>query len=245
MRHFGIIGNPLGHSFSREYFNSKFEKEGLNAKYDNYLLTNISHLQVILDKNPLLEGINVTLPFKKEIIKLLSNIESAAKEIGAVNVVKIIRGENGLSLHGFNTDYIGFKESLVNVLNKDIKTALILGTGGSSLAVQKGLTDLGIGYLMVSRTPVEGQLNYNDLDEDIMSRNKLIINTTPLGMFPGIEDAPDIPYNFLGKENILFDLVYNPKETAFLKHGKRAGCKTRGGIEMLHIQAEEAWKIWN
>ena len=176
---------------------------------------------------------------------MLSYIEPTAKAIGAVNVVKIIHGENGLSLHGFNTDYIGFRESLVNVLNEDVKNALILGTGGSSLAVARGLTDLGIKYLMVSRTPDRGQLNYLDLDNYIISNNKLIVNTTPLGMFPDIEEAPGIPYSFLSKDNILFDLVYNPSETKFLKYGKEIGCKTKGGIEMLHIQAKEAWKIWN
>lgn len=244
MRIFGLIGYPLGHSFSSAFFNEKFRREAYDAIYKNFEICSLSELPSILELNIDLEGLNVTIPYKTEIIKYLDELDPLADKIGAVNVVRIQRDKKGVRMTGYNTDITGFTESLKPVLNPSVKSALVLGTGGSSLAVRKGLSQLGIKYQSVSRDPGRGDLVYRDIDSEIIRSNPLIINTTPLGMFPDISSFPTIPYEYLGKDNILYDLVYNPDQTAFMSFGKDRGCKVIGGKEMLRIQAEKAWDIW-
>lgn len=245
MRVFGLIGYPLGHSFSADFFSEKFRKEGHNATYINFELASLKSLPEIIQSNNDLEGLNVTLPYKSEIIDYLDDIDPLAKEIGAVNVIRITRTNNSFKLKGYNTDIFGFTRSLKPVLNSSIRSALVLGTGGSSLAVLKGLDNLGIEYRVVSRDKERGDMLYSELDKSALSSFPLIINTTPLGMFPEIEGAPDLPYDGLTAKNILFDLVYNPELTNFLSLGIKKDCKVKGGLEMLYIQAEEAWALWN
>jgi len=245
MRIFGLIGYPLGHSFSSAFFADKFSKEGHNAIYRNYEISSLSMFKEIVESNKELSGLNVTIPYKTQIIEFLHHIDPVAAEIGAVNVINIFRENNRISLTGYNTDKKGFTESLKPVLRPGINSALILGTGGSSLAVRKGLEDIGIDYRSVSRDKNKGDFVYDQLDADILNLYPLIINTTPLGMFPDISSYPDIPYQHLTEKNILFDLVYNPELTAFLSFGKERGCSVKGGSQMLEIQAEEAWEIWN
>ena len=245
MRVFGLLGYPLGHSFSGAFFMEKFSKEGHSAIYRNYELQSLSGLSTLISSNPDLEGLNVTIPYKTGVMEYLDDMDPFARDIGAVNVIRITRNEKGFSLKGYNTDIIGFKKSVSTILKSDIRSSLILGTGGSSLAVQKGLDLLGISYKTVSRSKEAGNYQYSDLSKDLIDSCSLIINTTPLGMFPEIEGYPDIPYDLLTKNHILFDLVYNPELTRFLAIGKEKGCIIKGGLEMLHIQAEEAWSIWN
>lgn len=246
MRYFGLIGYPLGHSFSISFFSEKFNREGIDAVYDNYPLTSLENLMELVQANPFLEGLNVTLPYKKEIIHYLDYIDPVAEAIGAVNVVKIEREqENRIKLNGYNTDIIGFRRSLLDGIGSFSGKALILGTGGASLAVAKVLADLDISYKLVSRKADGDRLGYNDLNRQVLKEHKLIINTSPLGMYPVVDRAPDIPYKYLDKSSILYDLVYNPAETLFLKKGKERGAKTISGLKMLYIQAEEAWRVWN
>ncbi|MGD0582170.1 MAG: shikimate dehydrogenase [Bacteroidales bacterium] len=246
MRKFGLIGYPLGHSFSKNYFTEKFAKEGINdAVYENYPLENIELLPLLIRETDSLAGLNVTIPHKTNVIRFLSETDSEAKAAGAVNVIKIVR-ENGVNrLKGYNTDIYGFRESLLPELKADKYSALILGTGGSSLAVRYVLTSLGINYISVSRTPSEVNIAYADLTDEIIKENNLIINTTPLGMFPNIKSYPDINYNALTERHILYDLVYNPGLTKFLAKGKERGCTVTGGLKMLYLQAERSWNIWN
>jgi shikimate dehydrogenase len=245
MRVFGLIGYPLGHSFSASFFSEKFRTEGHNAIYRNFELSSLSSLPEIIQSNIELEGLNVTLPFKSEILDYLDDIDPLAEEIGAVNVIRISRAKNSFKLKGFNTDIVGFTRSLKPLLNPDIRSALILGTGGSSLAVMKGLDNAGIEYRKVSRDKEKGDMVYAELDKNTLRSFPLIINTTPLGMFPEIEGAPALPYDGLTAKNVLFDLVYNPELSNFLSLGIKQGCKVKGGLEMLYIQAEEAWALWN
>lgn len=245
MRLFGLIGKPLGHSFSSSYFGDKFKRLAINAEYHNYPLENLEDINDLIRNEDRLEGLNVTLPYKEDILAFLDYIDPLAKAIGAVNVIKLRRIDNRIQLFGYNTDILGFKASLSSRLVTGIKKALVLGTGGAALAVIHGLMDMGIEYSMVSRNPKEDMLGYKDLGAEIFKEYKLIINTTPLGMYPDLEFAPEIPYNQLTENNILYDLVYNPTETLFMKKGKERACITIGGLEMLHMQAEEAWRIWN
>lgn len=245
MRIFGLIGYPLGHSFSSAFFNEKFRREGYNAIYKNFEISSLSELSSILELNRDIEGLNVTIPYKREIIKYLDKLDPLADKIGAVNVVGIQRDKRGLKMSGYNTDIVGFTESLKPVLKPSVKRALVLGTGGSSLAVRKGLSILGIEFKTVSRDHDRGDFVYKDINSDIIRSNPLIINTTPLGMLPEISSLPAIPYEYLTEDNILYDLVYNPGQTAFLSKGKDRGCTVIGGMEMLRIQAENAWDIWN
>jgi shikimate dehydrogenase len=246
MRKFGLIGFPLGHSFSKKYFSEKFEKESLvDCSYENYPLHNLNQFKNLVADNPELCGLNVTIPYKSEIFQYLDIIDPEASEIGAVNVLKIRRSGNEIKIHGYNSDVTGIRDTLSPLLSKNVKNALILGTGGSSLAVRFVLKKLGIGVIQVSRKRRPDVIEYQDVSADILSRCKLIINTTPLGMFPDINTKPDINYNLLTDKHILFDLVYNPELTSFLRSGKERGCKTIGGITMLWSQAERSWQIWN
>lgn len=245
-RIFGLIGFPLGHSFSRTFFTEMFSKEKINAEYLNFEIPSIKYLPQILSGHPDLCGFNVTIPYKTDIIKYLDNISPEAKRIGAVNTVTITRSGNGkVFLSGYNTDVTGFRESIRKYLPPKPLKALVLGSGGASKAIVEGLRALSIPSTVVSRNPSAGQLSYSDLTEDIILRNKVIVNTTPLGMFPNIQSCPDIPYSFISPDHICFDAVYNPLQTLFLKKCKDRGAITINGLEMLHLQAISSWEIWN
>lgn len=242
---YGLIGKKVGHSFSADFFNKKFQKEGIDNSYLLFPLPSIDVFPTLLEENPDLEGLNVTIPYKQEVIKFLDSLSEEAIEIGAVNVIKFTK-ENGITyLKGYNSDCIGFRDSIKPLITPEIKKALILGTGGASKAVAYVLKNLGIDITFVSRNPKKGQLSYNRLDEEIINDNLLIVNTTPLGMFPDTETYPPIPYQFLSDKHICYDVVYNPEETEFMKKSKERGATVKNGLEMLRLQALAAWEIWN
>lgn len=245
MRKFGLIGYPLKHSFSPFYFSKKFEKENINARYDLFPIEDISYFSDILNNNPGLEGLNVTIPYKESIIPYLNDISKEAKEIEAVNTIKITKKNSGIFLKGFNTDISGFHESLVNFLTTTDIKALILGTGGASKAVARVLAHLQIEYKTVSRSASSGDLTYSDLNQNLIDKYKLIINTTPLGMHPNAGQVPPIPYQHLSRYHFCYDLIYNPEKTAFLKKAENQGAAIKNGYEMLVMQAEKSWEIWN
>ena len=236
MRHFGIIGYPLIHSFSAKYFNEKFESEKIDAEYSLYPTENLTGERMNELMNSL-DGMNVTMPYKKDVIAYLDRLDETAEAIGAVNVIH--------DRVGYNTDCLGFIDSIRPLLREYDKKALVLGTGGASKAVCFGLKKLGISPTLVSRTPQEGMLGYEDLTEAVMSEYTVIVNCTPLGMAPEEETFPPIPYEYISARHLLFDCVYNPEETLFLQKGKAQGATTRNGMEMLYGQAKAAWKIWN
>lgn len=242
---FGLIGHPLCHSFSQAFFTEKFSREGIDARYLNFDIEQAPEVIDILKDDDTLAGFNVTIPHKVSIIRLLDFVSDGAKAIGAVNVVKVTRKNNQISLAGYNTDVIGFRNSLLPHLNKEITNALILGTGGASKAVSYALESLGIDAKFVSRTKKENTLTYSELDADIIHQHKLIVNTTPLGTWPDTESCPPIPYDAITANHICFDLVYNPPQTTFMSCAAQMGAKTINGLEMLHLQAEAAWHIWN
>lgn len=243
MRKFGLIGKNISYSFSKSYFTKKFEIESIkDASYDNFDLVSLEEFSSILEKNPEIKGLNVTIPYKEEIIKYLSELSKKAKKIGAVNTIEI--KENGW-LKGYNTDCYGFKKSIDPFLKKHHKKALILGTGGASKAIAFVLHELDIKYKFVSRTKSSRSLTYSDLNSDILRDYTVIINCSPVGTFPNVQECPDIPYQHLSQKHLLYDLIYNPSETLFLRNGKEMGAKTSNGLKMLELQAEKAWKIWN
>jgi shikimate dehydrogenase len=237
---YGLIGYPLQHSFSPAYFAAKFEKEGIDAIYTAYPLDAISKFPQLLNAHPL-RGLNVTIPYKRAVITYLDELDAAAKAIGAVNCIDI---RDGIST-GYNTDVMGFKNSLLSILQAHHMKALILGTGGASLAVRYVLDELGIAYTSVSRDKKEGTVSYEDLTREAVSEHKLIINTTPLGMGSHINVCPTLAYDAIDKDHLLYDLIYNPEETLFLQKGKEQGAAIKNGLEMLHLQAEASWDIWN
>lgn len=242
-RLFGLLGRNITHSFSPGYFNDKFKKEKIPAEYK---LFDLPEASMILDFVPRLEGFNVTIPYKQEVFSFLDEVDKTAEKIGAVNVVKVTKKNNRSRLTGYNTDAIGFKRSLQPLLNKNTPVAaLILGTGGASKAVAYVLSELKIPFTYVSRQPSQENLSYEQLDQKVISSHLLIINTTPLGMAPKIDLFPNIPYQHLSKDHILYDLIYNPMETQFLKKGKQMGATVKNGLEMLYLQADAAWEIWN
>ncbi len=237
MRHYGIIGFPLLHSFSAKYFNEKFATEHIEAEYSLYP-TGIEDLRLkIEDLLDSLDGFNVTLPYKQAIIPFLDRLDETAQAIGAVNVV--------YKRVGYNTDCLGFMESIKPLLRAYDSKALVLGTGGASKAACYGLRKLGITPTLVSRNPKEGQLGYKDLTPEIMAEHTIIVNCTPLGMYPDVNSCPDIPYELISARHLLFDCVYNPEETLFLQKGKAQGATIQNGIGMLYGQAKEAWGIWS
>ena len=240
MRTFGLIGKSLNYSFSPGYFKSKFEREGiLNSEYCLFELSDIDEITKLLEERKPI-GLNVTIPYKKKIIEFLDDLSPEAKRIGAVNTITF---KDGIT-KGYNTDIFGFHESLINFCgDTKPKAALVLGTGGAAKAVQYVLEELDIVYHNVSRR--QGYVNYEDLDRALMKKHLLIINTTPLGTYPKVWNCPNIPYEYLQHDHLLFDLVYNPEETLFMKKGKDAGARVVNGLEMLHHQAEKAWEIWN
>lgn len=246
MRLFGLIGYPLSHSFSKGYFAEKFQKENIrDSRYDNYPIEDISLISMIIESNPDLNGLNVTIPYKEKVLPFIDNISDEAREIGAVNTIRITWENNRIRLSGYNTDVYGFRESLQPLLETHHTSALILGTGGASKAVKFVMTELGIDFIQVSRTRNEKNLAYEDLSSDIITNHKIIVNTTPLGTFPKVEELPPIPYQYLTSQHLLYDLVYNPEVTAFLDQGSMRNCRIKNGLEMLHLQAEKAWQIWN
>lgn len=246
MRTFGLIGYPLSHSFSPAYFNQKFKKLSIKATYKAFEIENINQLKEVLENNLNLTGLNVTIPYKETIIPYLHHLTKDAQTIGAVNCVKIEKRNNQPYLIGYNTDAIGFERSLIPLLNKHHKQALIIGNGGASKAVAFVLNKLHIPYKIVVRTKKnDNEILFNETDKDLIQQCKLIINTTPLGIYPNIEYCPNIPYEAINQHHLLYDLIYNPSETLFLKKGKLQGAQIKNGYEMLLIQAEASWDIWN
>lgn len=244
---YGLIGYPLGHSFSQDFFNKKFEAEGINAIYQNFEIQSIEDFPSIIARNPYLAGLNVTIPYKEKVIEYLDELDSEAARIGAVNVIKIIRNEKGeiSNLKGFNSDIIGFTDSIKSLLKPWHKKALVLGTGGASKAVCQGLINLNIIPTLVSRTEGEGKLAYSQLTPEIMASHTVIVNTTPLGMYPNIDSCPDIPYELVTSEHLCYDVLYNPDVTLFMEKCAKRGATTKNGLEMLLMQAFAAWNIWN
>lgn len=242
MRQFGLIGYPLSHSFSKNYFKRKFQEEGItDCSYELYPIKSIDELKVLLSTETNLNGLNVTIPYKETVLPFLDDASAAVKEIGACNCIKIRDGK----LTGYNTDVIGFEQSLLPFLQPYFKKALILGTGGAAKAVAWVLQKLKIEYNYVSRLPKAGQLTYEQLDADMMQQFQLIINSTPLGMQPNVHQKPSLPYTGLNGQNLCYDLIYNPEMTTFLSECEQQGAVVKNGLEMLVIQAEESWKIWN
>jgi len=246
MKHLGLIGYPLSHSFSVKYFAEKFDREGVSEfEYRNYPIRSVQELRPLIEENEELIGLNVTIPHKKEVMPLLDEIDHEAAEIGAVNTIRIKRSCGKIHLMGYNSDAYGFRESLLPLLGAGHQYALVLGTGGASKAITHVLEQLGINYQYVSRSPAKDQLHYLDLCYAVIKKHTLIVNTTPLGTYPNISTFPNIPYDLVTSGHILYDLVYNPPETEYLRLGKQKGATVMNGHEMLILQAEKSWEIWN
>ncbi len=248
MRKFGLIGYPLSHSFSKGYFADKFQQHQIgDAQYDNYPIPSIKEFKLLWEQDPALNGLNVTIPYKKEVIPFLDKPSSVVTEINACNCIRKFNG----ALYGYNTDVIGFQKSLQPFLKPHHTAALILGTGGAAAAVEWVMRNLNIQYHLVSRSKhtkesnIASVLSYSELTPEIIAAHTLIINTSPLGMYPNVNEAPEIPYDAITSNHHLFDLIYNPSETLFLQKGAAQGATFQNGLEMLHIQAEESWNIWN
>ena len=245
MRIFGLIGRSLAHSFSQTYFTQKFNRLGLdNCRYELFELAEVRELPELLARHPDLAGLNVTIPYKEQVWPYLTDVASSAALVGAVNVIE--RRPNG-RLIGHNTDYVGFRESLRTFypVRGPEARALVFGIGGAAKAVTVALRELGIAYSLVSRDPLSAHLTYAELMPAVLAAHSLIVNTTPLGTYPKVEEFPPIPYSALTAQHYLFDLIYNPSETVFLQRGRAAGAQTKNGLEMLERQAEAAWAIWN
>lgn len=241
MKKFGLIGKNISYSFSRKFFQEKFNQLQIDATYENFDLQHIEELKLVLQKNKSLNGLNVTIPYKESILPFLDELSPEAQQIQAVNTIKIRNNQ----LIGYNTDAFGFMKSLFPILEKQHTHALILGTGGASKAVANALKSMGIEYRFVSRNPQQQDLAYADLDETIIQEHQLIINCTPVGTHPKVKESPALPYQFLESSHLLYDLVYNPPITEFLAKGKIRGCSIYNGKKMLEYQAERAWQIWN
>ncbi|MBO5780115.1 MAG: shikimate dehydrogenase [Muribaculaceae bacterium] len=243
---YGLIGFPLGHSFSQDYFNRKFDAENISARYLNFEIPDIGDFMEIVSQYPMLSGLNVTIPYKQQVIPYLTAIDPVAEQIGAVNVIKIERTKGGNpTFVGYNSDVVGFSDSIAPMLNEKRCRALILGTGGAAKAVEYALQNLGVATTFVSRTKREGMLTYEELTPEVMAQNLVIVNTTPLGMYPHTEECPDIPYDCITPEHLCYDLLYNPDVTLFMRKAQERGAEVKNGLEMLLLQAFEAWLIWN
>lgn len=241
MAKYGLVGKDIAYSFSKTFFSIKFEKENRQDTYHNFDIESIDQFPKIISENPDLKGLNVTIPYKEAIIPFLDRIDKEAQEIGAINTIKF---QNDGSLKGYNTDHYGFAKALANFLPLKDKSALILGTGGASKAIKYVLKTMGFRYQVVSRKKTESTITYSNLNKQIIEDHCLIINCTPLGTSPNISACPTIPYQFITKDHLLFDLIYNPSQTEFLKLGRAQGAKTSNGLKMLEHQAKKAWKIW-
>jgi shikimate dehydrogenase len=242
---YGLIGNPLVHSFSQNFFNQKFETEKIDAEYINFEIDDIKKLTDVIKDNANLQGLNVTIPYKEQVIPFLDEIDEDAKAIGAVNVIKFIRDKGELKLKGFNSDIIGFNNSIRDKITPNRKQALVLGTGGAAKAIFHGLKKLGVTPQYVSRHKSATTVTYEELTKAMVSASKIVVNTTPLGMYPHIDTCPDFPYRYLTKEHLCYDLIYNPDETLFMKKSKEHGAETKNGLEMLLLQAFASYEIWN
>ena len=240
-RQYGLIGKNISYSFSKKYFTDKFALGNLDdCSYTNFDIQTIEEFPTIITNNPDLKGLNVTIPYKESVIPYLNKL-SKTPQIGAVNVIRLLKGK----LKGYNSDYYGFMKSLEPLLLPHHKKALILGTGGAAKAVSFALNQLGILYTFVTREEKEGRIDYNRINATTFDNYQIIINCTPVGTVPNTKEFPPIPYNFFTDKHIAFDLIYNPEETQFLKKAKKKGAITKNGYEMLVLQAEKAWKIWN
>ena len=247
MNTYGLIGYPLGHSFSRKFFTEKFAKEGIDAQYLNFEIPSIEEFPNIIKNNPTLKGLNVTIPYKQQVMQYLDDISEEAKAIGAVNVVKCQLSTVNCQLHltGYNSDVIGFVESIKPLLKPHHKKALILGTGGASKAIRYGLEKkLGMKTLFVSRSAREGMITYEEVTAEVLKEYEVIVNCSPVGMYPHVDECPALPYEALNENNLLYDLVYNPLETLFMKKGAAQGATVKNGLEMLHLQAIASWDFW-
>lgn len=244
MRYFGLIGKPLAHSFSPHYFAQKFQKESIDAAYGLYELDKIEDFKLLCQQRSF-SGLNVTIPYKQSILPYLSMLDETAKAVGAVNVIKFIHHSGEVLLKGYNSDVIGFHDTLVPLLQSHHKSALVFGTGGASKAVEYVLRRLNIEVQLVSRTARKSVLAYEQITPELIRKFQILVNATPLGTFPQIDTCVDIPYQNITNKHLLYDLVYNPQETLFLRHGKEKGAQVINGYAMLHRQAEAAWEIWN
>jgi len=246
MRKFGLIGFPLSHSFSKKFFTEKFREEHITGcEYDLFPIPDVSLLPGLIAGDTELEGINVTIPYKLGVIPYLDEIEEAADQIGAVNCIAVKRNGDRLFLKGYNTDAYGFEASLSPMLQQQHTRALVFGDGGAAKAVKYVLDKLGIAFLVVTRTPAENTIRYSDITPELLREHTVLINTTPLGMSPDTGSCPDIPYSSISEKHLAYDLVYNPEETVFLTRARMNGASTKNGLEMLYLQAERSWHIWN
>ena len=245
MKKYGLIGYPLGHSFSMGYFNEKFKNEAINAVYENFEIPDIQDITTVIGSNPDLAGFNVTIPYKEKVMDYLDYIAPEAAEIGAVNVVKVTHNGERAVLKGFNSDVVGFVNSIKPLLRPLHKKALVLGTGGASKAVEYGLRKLGLETIKVSRTEKDNTITYGQVTPELLSEYKVIVNCTPCGMAPHFDECPNLPYDSIDDSFLLYDLIYNPEETLFLRKGKEKEATVKNGLEMLLLQAEEGWNIWN
>ena len=248
---YGLLGYPLGHSFSRSFFTEKFEREGIHAEYQNFELPNIETLPQLLEEHPNLRGLNVTIPYKQAVIPYLDELSDEARAIGAVNVIRIDRSSGRPVLKGYNSDIIGFTDSIQPLLKPHHQRALVLGTGGASKAICRGLEKLGLEWRYVSRKRPSrtggiggGSFSYSDITPALLADYTVIVNCTPLGMYPKVDDAPTIAYAALSPRHLLYDLVYNPEVTVFMREGRRFGATVKNGLEMLHRQAIASWEFW-
>ncbi|MCD8289941.1 MAG: shikimate dehydrogenase [Prevotella sp.] len=245
MDKYGLIGFPLGHSFSKNYFNEKFKNENIDAEYINFEISSIELLPEILASNPELKGLNVTIPYKEKVISYLDVVSPEARAIGAVNLIKVEHKGNEIRLKGYNSDVIGFTKSIQPMLERFHKRALVLGTGGASKAVSYGLRSLGLETVSVSRFERPGTIQYERITPEVIKEYNVIVNCTPVGMYPNIDECPKLPYDAIDDKNILYDVIYNPDKTLFMKKGMEHGATVKNGLEMLLLQAFANWKIWS
>ena len=244
MDKYGLIGYPLQHSFSISYFNEKFQNEYINAKYINFEIPTIDALPEILASNPELKGLNVTIPYKEKVISFLDTVSPEARAIGAVNVIRVEHKGNDIVLKGYNSDLIGFTQSIQPMLRPYHKKALILGTGGASKAINYGLKSLGLDTVLVSRFERPGTIQYEKITPEVIEEYNVIVNCTPCGMYPHFEECPNLPYEAMNNKTLLYDLIYNPDQTLFMKKGLRMGATVKNGLEMLLLQAFASWEFW-
>ena len=246
MDKYGLIGFPLGHSFSISYFNQRFQDEGIDAVYENYEIPTIESLDEVLNLNPELKGLNVTIPYKEKVIPYLDSISPEARAIGAVNVIKVTHEGKNVKLKGYNSDVIGFTKSIEPMLDKKWhKKALILGTGGASKAINYGLKSLGLETVYVSRYERPGTVQYSQITPEVIREYNVVVNCTPVGMYPHTDECPPLPYEAMDYHTILYDLIYNPDETLFMKRGREQGADVKNGLEMLLLQAFASWEFWH